>query len=87
MLTEATLVKRPVTPEGLRIVRTEFLAMEYLSTPAGRRVSYGWLLVVFGEPHTITAAKKAELAALGWSHFKGRNAGTYRRKIAIRFED
>jgi hypothetical protein len=87
MLTEATLIRRPVVPEGLRVVRTEFIGMEYLGTPHGRRVTDGWVLVVFGEPHTITPEKKAELSALGFSHFKGRNAGTYRRKIAIRFED
>lgn len=85
-MTETILVKRPDDlPADLRIVRTEFTAMEYLGTPSGRAVSDGWLLVVFGEAHQITDAHRAALKAAGWSRFLGRNAGTYRKKVTIEF--
>lgn len=87
MLKEAVLVKRPTLPEGLRVVRVEFLAMEYLGTPHERKVTDGWLLVVFGDPQTLTPDIREQLRADGWTHFKGRNAGTFRKKITIRFED
>jgi hypothetical protein len=87
MLTQAILVKRPADlPADLRIVRTEFTAMEFLGTPSGKLVTDGWLLVVFGDVQNITDDHRAALKAAGWSRFAGRNAGTFRKKISIRFE-
>ncbi len=80
-------VKRPNDlPRDLRIVRHELTAMEYCGTPSGQMVCSGWQLVVFGDPHAITDTHKAALKAAGWIRFFGRNAGTYRRKITVRFE-
>lgn len=86
MITEAVIVRRPVLPEGLRIVRIEFQAMEYLGTPNDKLVWDGWQMVVIGDPHKITTEMRAKLKALGWNHFAGRSAGTFRKKMAIRFE-
>lgn len=87
MLTQAILVKRPADlPTDLRIVRTELIAMEYDGTPHGRKVTDGWQLVVFAEAHKITEAHRVALKAAGWSRFAGRNAGTWRKKITVRFE-
>ena len=88
MATNAIQVKRPDgLPADLRIVRTELLLMEFLGTPSGKPVTDGWYLVVFGDAHKITDAHRAALKAAGWSRFHGRNAGTFRRKIAVRFEE
>ena len=86
MITEAVIVRRPTLPQGLRIVRIEFMAMEYLGTPNDKLVCDGWQMVVIGDPHKITPELRAELKKLGWIHFAGRSAGTFRKKIAIRFE-
>jgi hypothetical protein len=87
MLTNAILVRRPADlPADLRIVRTELIAMEYAGTPTGRVVTDGWQLVVFGDPKQITDAHRAALKAAGWVRFHGRNAGTFRKKITVRFE-
>jgi hypothetical protein len=86
MITEAVIVRRPSLPEGLRIVRTEFMAMEYLGTPHEKIVCDGWQLIVIGDPHKITPELRAKLKSLGWNHFAGRSAGTFRKKIVIRFE-
>lgn len=86
MITEAVIVRRPTLPEGLRIVRVEFMAMEYLGTPNDKKVCDGWQMVVIGDPHKITPELRAQLKSLGWIHFAGRSAGTFRKKLVIRFE-